>query len=93
MNVQTMDNQQAELPSLYGEISSGASLTTPSDNPLGAAQAVQLSVQGADAVAIRDQSEHARLTNLQSEDSTLSSVITALQSVNHAVARRRRRHP
>jgi flagellar hook-associated protein 3 FlgL len=81
MNVQTMDNQQAELAQLYGEISSGVSLTTPSDNPLGAAQAVQLSAQGA-TLSQYATNQSAGLANLQAEDSTLSSVITALQSVH-----------
>jgi flagellar hook-associated protein 3 FlgL len=81
MNVQAMDNQQAELAQLYGEISSGTSISTPSDNPLGAAQAVQLSAQGA-ALSQYSTNQSSGLTNLQSEDSTLSSVITALQSVH-----------
>jgi flagellar hook-associated protein 3 FlgL len=81
MNVQAMDNQQAELAQLYGEISSGVSLTTPSDNPLGAAQAVQLSEQGA-TLSQYATNQSTGLTNLQSEDSTLSSVVSALQGVN-----------
>jgi flagellar hook-associated protein 3 FlgL len=81
MNVQAMDNQQAEMAQLYGEISSGVSLTTPSDNPLGAAQAVQLSAQGA-TLSQYATNQSTGLTNLQSEDSTLSSVVSALQSVN-----------
>jgi flagellar hook-associated protein 3 FlgL len=43
MNVETMSNQQAQLSQIYQEISSGSSLSTAADNPLGAAQAVQLS--------------------------------------------------
>jgi flagellar hook-associated protein 3 FlgL len=81
MNVQAMDNQQAEMAQLYGEISSGVSLTTPSDNPLGAAQAVQLSAQGA-TLSQYATNQSTGLTNLQSEDSTLSSVVSALQKVN-----------
>ncbi|HEY2000083.1 flagellar hook-associated protein FlgL [Paraburkholderia sp.] len=81
MNVQTMDNQQSQLSQLYGEISSGVSLSSPSDNPLGAAQAVQLSMQGA-TLAQYASNQNSALTSLQSEDQTLSSVITALQSVN-----------
>jgi flagellar hook-associated protein 3 FlgL len=81
MNVQTMDNQQAQLAQLYGEVSSGVSLNTPSDNPLGAAQAVQLSMQGS-ALSQYATNQSTGLTNLQSEDSTLSSVISVLQSVH-----------
>jgi flagellar hook-associated protein 3 FlgL len=81
MNVQTMDNQQSELSQLYGEISSGVSLSTPSDNPVGAAQAVQLSMQGA-SLSQYSSNQSSALTTLQSEDSTLSSVTQTLQSVN-----------
>lgn len=81
MNVQTMDNQQSELSQFYAEISSGTSLTTPSDNPLGAAQAVQLSMQGA-TLSQYSTNQSSALTQLGSEDSTLSSVTTTLQSMN-----------
>ncbi|RFU47512.1 flagellar hook-associated protein FlgL [Paraburkholderia sp. DHOC27] len=81
MNVQTMDNQQSQLSEYYAEISSGVSLTTPSDNPLGAAQAVQLSMQGA-TLSQYSTNQSSALTQLGSEDSTLSSVLTTLQSVN-----------
>jgi flagellar hook-associated protein 3 FlgL len=81
MNVQTMDNQQSELSTLYAEISSGQAITTPADNPLGAAQAVQLSMQGA-TLSQYASNQSAALTQLGSEDSTLSSVTQTLQSVN-----------
>ena len=81
MNVQTMDNQQSELSTLYAEISSGQAITTPADNPLGAAQAVQLSMQGA-TLSQYASNQSSALTALGSEDSTLSSVTQALQSVN-----------
>ena len=81
MNVQSMDNQQSELSQLYAEISSGQAITTPADNPLGAAQAVQLSMQGA-TLAQYSTNQSSALTELGSEDSTLTSVTQALQSVN-----------
>jgi flagellar hook-associated protein 3 FlgL len=81
MNVQTMDNQQSQLSQYYAEISSGASLTTPSDNPLGAAQAVQLSMQGA-TLSQYSTNQSSALTQLGAEDSTLSSVTSTLQSIN-----------
>jgi flagellar hook-associated protein 3 FlgL len=81
MNVSTMSNQQAQLSQIYQEISSGESLTTPADNPLGAAQAVQLSSTAA-ALSQYTTNQNAALSSLQSEDSTLSSVITTLQSAN-----------
>lgn len=81
MNVQTMDNQQSQLSQYYAEISSGTSLTTPSDNPLGAAQAVQLSMQGA-TLSQYSTNQSSALTQLQAEDSTLSTVTSTLQSMN-----------
>jgi flagellar hook-associated protein 3 FlgL len=81
MNVQTMDNQQSQLSQYYQEISSGVGLSTASDNPLGAAQAVQLSMQGA-TLSQYATNQSSALTQLGSEDSTLSSVVTTLQSVN-----------
>ncbi|MGF6635432.1 flagellar hook-associated protein FlgL [Paraburkholderia sp. MM6662-R1] len=81
MNVANMSNQQAQLSQIYQEISSGQSLTTPADNPLGAAQAVQLS-STASALSQYMTNQNAALTSLQAEDSTLSNVITTLQSAN-----------
>ncbi|MBB5400629.1 flagellar hook-associated protein FlgL [Paraburkholderia youngii] len=81
MNVANMSNQQAQLSQIYQEISSGQSLTTPADNPLGAAQAVQLSSAAA-ALSQYTTNQTAALTSLQAEDSTLSTVITTLQSAN-----------
>ncbi|MGF6924207.1 flagellar hook-associated protein FlgL [Paraburkholderia sp. 40] len=81
MNVANMSNQQAQLSQIYQEISSGQSLTTPADNPLGAAQAVQLS-STASALSQYTTNQNAALTSLQAEDSTLSTVVTTLQSAN-----------
>ncbi|MGF6965539.1 flagellar hook-associated protein 3 FlgL [Paraburkholderia sp. WC7.3g] len=81
MNVSTMSDQQAQLSQIYQEISSGQSLTTAADNPLGAAQAVQLSSTAA-ALSQYTTNQNTALSSLQAEDSTLSSVITTLQSAN-----------
>jgi flagellar hook-associated protein 3 FlgL len=86
MNVSTMSDQQAQLSQLYSEISSGVSLSTPSDNPLGAAQAVQLSSTGA-TLAQYTSNQNTALASLQQEDSTLGSVNTVLQSVHTLVLR------
>ena len=83
MNVATMDDQQATLSQLYQEISSQNALSTPADNPLGAAQAVQLSAT-ATSLSQYTTNQNSALSSLQSEDSTLSSVITTLQSANTA---------
>ena len=86
MNVATMSDQQAQLSQIYAEISSGVSLSTPSDNPLGAAQAVQLSSTGT-TLAQYTTNQTAALASLQQEDSTLGSVNTVLQSIHSLVLR------
>src|SRR5471032_1987623 len=84
MNVSTMNDQQAQLSQLYAEISSGASLSTPSDNPLGAAQAVQLS-STATTLSQYTTNQTTALSSLQQEDSTLGSVNTVLQSIHSLI--------
>ncbi|MDI7047587.1 hypothetical protein QMN58_29250, partial [Escherichia coli] len=64
MNVSTMSDQQAQLSQLYAQISSGVSLSTPSDNPLGAAQAVQLS-STATSLAQYTTNQNVALSSLQ----------------------------
>lgn len=81
MNVANMSDQQAQLSQLYQEISSGVSLETPADNPLGAAQAVQLSSTGT-TLSQYTSNQSTALTSLNQEYSTLSSVTTALQSIH-----------
>ncbi|KAA1012410.1 flagellar hook-associated protein 3 [Paraburkholderia panacisoli] len=81
MNVETMSSQQAQLSQIYQQISSGVSLSTAADNPLGAAQAVQLS-STATALSQYTSNQGAALSSLQAEDSTLSGVLSTLQSVN-----------
>ncbi|MET3233371.1 UNVERIFIED_ORG: flagellar hook-associated protein 3 FlgL [Burkholderia sp. 1263] len=86
MNVATMSDQQAQLSQLYAQISSGVSLSTPSDNPLGAAQAVQLS-STATTLAQFTTNQTAALASLQQEDTTLGDVNTVLQTVHTLVLR------
>lgn len=81
MNVSTMSDQQAQLSQIYQQISSGTSLATAADNPLGAAQAVQLSSTAA-ALSQYSSNQSSALSSLRAEDSTLSGVISTLQSVN-----------
>src|ERR1700761_873285 len=81
MNVSTMSNEQAQLSQLYAEISSGSSLNTPSDNPLGAAQAVQLS-STATSLSQYTTNQTTALASLQQEGSTLGSINTVLGSIH-----------
>lgn len=86
MNVETMSNQQASLASMYAQISSGKRLQTASDDPLGAAQAVQLTNQSS-TLAQYTTNQSAALTSLQQEDSTLSSITGVMQSIQTLVGR------
>jgi flagellar hook-associated protein 3 FlgL len=86
MNVQTMDDQQSTLAQLYQQISTGVSLSTPSDNPVGAAQAVQLSMQGSTLSQFANNQSTA-LDSLHSEDSSLSSISNVLTSINTQLVR------
>ncbi|MGN6319217.1 flagellar hook-associated protein FlgL [Trinickia sp.] len=85
-NIQTMDNQQSQLATYYQQLSSGTALTTPADNPLGAAQAVQLTMVSATYTQYTT-NQNSALTSLALEDKTLSSVANTLQSINSEVVR------
>ncbi|WP_153099121.1 flagellar hook-associated protein FlgL [Paraburkholderia hayleyella] len=86
LNVNSMSEQQSVLGQLYQQIATGVSLSTPSDNPLGAAQAVQLSMQGA-ALAQYSRNQDTVLASLQSEDTTLGEVSSVLQNINTLLVR------
>jgi flagellar hook-associated protein 3 FlgL len=79
-SVQTIDNQQAQLNQLQQALSSGNALSSPADNPLGAAQAVTLSMQSA-TLAQYSTNQNSALSSLQLEYSTLTSVTNAMQSI------------
>ncbi|NHV30017.1 flagellar hook-associated protein FlgL [Burkholderia sp. D-99] len=84
MNVAQMNDQQAQLSQLYQQISSGVSLSTPADNPLGAAQAVQLSMTSA-TLSQYSSNQNTALSSLQAEDQTLYSVNNLLNSIHTVV--------
>ena len=85
-NIQTMDNQQGQLSTYYQQLSSGTALTTPADNPLGAAQAVQLTMVSA-TITQYQTNQSAALSSLGLEDKTLSSVTSTLDSVTSQLVR------
>lgn len=86
MNVQQMDDQQSTLAQLYQQLSSGVSLSTPSDNPVGASQAVQLSMHGS-VLSQYSTNQNAALSGLQAEDSTLTDASTVLTNINTLLVR------
>ncbi|MGU7769826.1 flagellar hook-associated protein FlgL [Burkholderia sp. MR1-5-21] len=84
LNVSQMNDQQAQLAQLYQQISSGVSLSTAADNPLGAAQAVQLSMTSA-TLSQYSSNQNVALSSLQKEDQTLTSVNGLLNSIHTIV--------
>jgi flagellar hook-associated protein 3 FlgL len=75
-----VQSQLSQLATLQEEISSGKSLNVPSDNPLGAAQAVTAQ-QGSDANVQYATNQSSATSNLQLEDTTLTSISTVIASV------------
>ncbi|GAB5098758.1 MULTISPECIES: flagellar hook-associated protein FlgL [unclassified Caballeronia] len=86
MNVASMSDQQSSLASMYQQISSGKRILTASDDPLGAAQAVQLTMKTA-TLTQYSANQTTALSSLQQEDSTLSDVSGVLQSIQTQVVR------
>jgi flagellar hook-associated protein 3 FlgL len=68
-----IDSLQAQLVQTQEELSSGSSILTPADNPVGAAQALVLTQTQADNTQY--------MANAQSATNSLSQETTALQSV------------
>jgi flagellar hook-associated protein 3 FlgL len=84
MNVQAMDNQQSILATEYQQIASGSQLQNAAENPLGAAQAVTLSMQSATLTQYATNQASA-LTSLGTEDSTMGSVVSVMQNIQSLV--------
>ncbi len=75
-----IQTQLSELATLQEEISSGKSVTTPSDNPLAAAEAVSVQ-QASDTNVQYAANQSSATSSLQLEDSTLTSISTTIASV------------
>ncbi|KUY97164.1 flagellar biosynthesis protein FlgL [Burkholderia territorii] len=86
LNVGQMNDQQAQLAQLYQQISSGVSLTTPADNPVGAAQAVQLSMTSA-TLSQYASNQSTALASLGAEDQALQNVSTVLGNIQSVIVR------
>ncbi|WP_277187441.1 flagellar hook-associated protein FlgL [Caballeronia sp. BR00000012568055] len=80
LNVSSMSDQQSTLATMYQQISSGKRISSASDDPLGAAQAVTLTMQSG-ALSQYGTNQTQALSSLQQEDSTLSDVSNVMQSV------------
>jgi flagellar hook-associated protein 3 FlgL len=79
-----MEGQQAQMIELEQQISSGVALSTPADNPVGAAQAVTLSGTSA-TLTQYTANQTSALSSLQMEDTTLTNVTSVLQSIMQRV--------
>ncbi|MBP6020020.1 MAG: flagellar hook-associated protein FlgL [Burkholderiaceae bacterium] len=76
----SMNAQQSDLMHLYQQIGSGQRMVTPSDDPLAAAQAINLSQSQAQNARFNENRSVA-MQNLGVEDNTLSSVVTLMQNI------------
>jgi flagellar hook-associated protein 3 FlgL len=84
--VNSITDQQGKLTQYQQQISTGKGLLTPSDNPLGAAQAVELSFSSA-SVAQYQANQTVASSSLALEDQTLTSVSNTMQSVASLLVR------
>jgi flagellar hook-associated protein 3 FlgL len=84
LNVSSMNEQQSTLAQMYSQISSGKKLQTASDDPVGAAQAVTLTMQSG-TLSQYSTNQATALSSLQQEDSVLSTVGSVLQSIQTQV--------
>jgi len=75
-----INTQQADLRHLYQQTGSGKRMVTPSDDPLAAAQAINLGQSQAVNQRYADNRQVIR-QNLNAEDNVLDSVIKSLQDV------------
>ncbi|MGB3291149.1 MAG: flagellar hook-associated protein FlgL [Burkholderiaceae bacterium] len=76
----SINAQQSDLMHLYQQIGSGQRMVTPADDPLAAAQAINISQSQALNKRFADNREVAK-SNLGIEENTLNSVTTLLQDI------------
>src|SRR5690606_5633048 len=76
----SMNAQQSDLMRLFQQIGSGQRMVTPADDPLAAAQAINLRQSEALNLRLGD-NRHVAMQNLGSEDNTLSSVVMLMQDI------------
>jgi flagellar hook-associated protein 3 FlgL len=80
LNVASMSDQQSTLSSMYQQISSGKRLLTASDDPLGAAQAVQLTMKSG-ALTQYGTNQTTALSALQQDDADRTSVASTIKGL------------
>lgn len=76
----SMNAQQSDLMHLYQQIGSGQRMVTPADDPLGAAQSINLS-QSQALNARHNENRSVAMQNLGVEDNTLNSVVLLMQDI------------
>jgi flagellar hook-associated protein 3 FlgL len=77
-SVTNMENQQAQLLQIEQEVSSGQAISNPGDNPIGAAEAVQLSATSA-TLSQYSTNQSSALASLQTEDTALTNITKVMQ--------------
>lgn len=76
----SMNAQQSDLMRLFQQVGSGQRMVTPADDPLAAAQAINLRQSQSLNGRLGD-NRHVAMQNLGSEDNTLSSVVMLMQDI------------
>lgn len=76
----SMNAQQSDLMRLFQQVGSGQRMVTPADDPLAAAQAINLR-QSQSLNQRLDGNRHVAMQNLGAEDNTLSSVVVLMQNI------------
>jgi len=78
--INTMNSQQAGLMHLYQQVGSGQRMVTPADDPLGAAQSINIAQAQATNKRYAD-NRHVLRTNLGAESNALDSAVTLISNI------------
>lgn len=84
--IAAINDQQSQMAQLQQQISTGKGLLTPSDDPVGAAQAVQLTMSSSTLTQYQSNQKSAT-SALQAEDGTLQSVQSLTASVQQLLVK------
>jgi flagellar hook-associated protein 3 FlgL len=84
--IAAINDQQSQMARLQQQISTGKGLLTASDDPVGAAQAVQLTISSSTLTQYQT-NQQAATSSLQAEDGTLQSVQTLTGSIQQLLVK------
>jgi len=82
--LQNLDTQQVSLSNMQNELSSGLSITTPSDNPSGA-EAAERALTRLQTIAAEQSNVSTEQDSMTQAEGTLGEITTAMQSIRTLV--------